>query len=126
MKSLTFSQKITNDSITCIPNKQLKRAIKDIEIGKICKEELITMKESINILNQRLDNQNLIIVELKSKSALQDSVIAKFEENKLNYEKVISNNDKSVKILKRKLSWNKGLKFIYAAGGFIISLLIFK
>ena len=115
-----------SDSVTCLPNRQLREAIKDIERGKICKEEVILLNKSIDILNLRLNNNQEIIRELKEKSILQDTIISLHKINEIKYKEVISNNDKTIKIYKNKLAWNKGLKFIYAAGGLIAGILLVK
>lgn len=115
-----------NDSVTCIPNKQLREAIKDIERGKLCKQEVILLNKSVEILNLRINNQQEIITELKLKSALQDSIISFHIKNESKYKDIISNKDKTVNIYRKKLAWNKGLKYIYAAGGFILGILIIK
>jgi hypothetical protein len=115
-----------SDSVTCLPNRQLREAIKDIERGKICKEEVILLNKSIDILTLRLNNNQEIIKELKEKSILQDTIISLHKINEIKYKEVISNNDKTIKIYKNKLAWNKGLKFIYAAGGLIAGILLVK
>ncbi len=114
------------DSVTCLKNSQLRSVIKDLEKGKICSQEVVLLNNSIDILNSRLQNKDLIISELKSKSNLQDSIIAVYKTNELGYEKTISNDKKIIKIYRNKLAWNKGAKWIFALAGFVGGLLIVK
>lgn len=127
LTSEIISQKITaTDSVTFLPNGVLREAIKDIERGKICKEEIVILKNSITILNQRIDNQQTIITELKEKSSLQDTLIAVYIKNEKNYENILRSNNQTISIYRRKLTWHKALKWIYALGGFAAGIIIIK
>jgi hypothetical protein len=114
------------DSVTCLSNKQLREAIKDIERGKICSEEVVFLKKSIDLLNLRLDNQQHIISVLNQKSSLQDSIINIHSKNEGINNTIISNKDKIIRIYEKKLGWNKAQKYIYAAGGFILAIILVK
>jgi hypothetical protein len=87
---------------------------------------VLLLNKSIDILTLRVQNQQDIIVQLKEKSALQDSIIALHQNNESKYKDIISNNNKTINIYRKKLAWNKGLKFIYAAGGLIAGILLVK
>ena len=71
-----------NDSVTCIPNTQLRKAINLIENGKVVKQELDIVKQRSVILESRI--------------ALKDSIISQYVKNENNWKKIDSNNKQRI------------------------------
>ena len=71
-----------NDSVTCIPNTQLRKAINLIENGKVVKQELDIVKQRSIILESRI--------------ALKDSIISQYVKNENNWKKIDSNNKQRI------------------------------
>jgi hypothetical protein len=63
---------------------------------------------------------------LNQKSSLQDSIINIHSKNEGINNTIISNKDKIIRIYEKKLGWNKAQKYIYAAGGFILAIILVK
>ena len=66
-----------NDSVTCIPNIQLRKAINLIENGKVVKQELELANEKAVVLENRL--------------CLKDSIISQYVQNEKSWKKIDSN-----------------------------------
>lgn len=115
-----------NDSVTCLPNYQLREAIKDIERGKLYKQEIDFMKQAAKIQDERIKNFQTIIAEMKQKSLLQDKAISLLEANNALYQKSLSNKDEIIKRYRRKAAWNKAAKWIFGGTGTILGILIAK
>ena len=56
-----------NDSVTCIPNYQLRKAINLIEKGKVTQEELDSTKQLVIYLNKRITTKDSIILRYGQK-----------------------------------------------------------
>jgi len=121
--SLTTLKSIsqTSDSVTCIPNKELKIAIKKIEICKIIQEELDLTKVSVALLKDRIKVKDSII---KNYDLVEDE----YEKKIKIYDSSISNlnlqvaNQKSITNVYRAIS--KKNKYIYGFGGLVIGVIV--
>jgi hypothetical protein len=80
MTSQGISQ--TSDSVTCIPNVQLRKAINLIENAKVLKEELEDTKQINTLLNKRIQ--------------LKDSIILKYGIKEINWKRMDSNYQKQI------------------------------
>lgn len=124
---------VKNDSCTCIPNYQLRAAIKDVERGKILAQEN-KIKDSLLVLaNKRILNLVEINKKHEEKDTKQDSTIAALKSNNEKWERVdknnksiINNQAKTIKKQGLKITWNRIQKPVYGAAGFILAFLIFK
>jgi len=115
----------TSDSVTCLPNSQLRKAISLIEKGKVTEKELELTKEKMGLLESRLLNKDSLInrythIENDYKGIVknQDKII---QDNKLqasNYEKIISLKAKQVRNQVKK-------KWIGIAVGVVVGFLAF-
>ena len=121
---LSISQK-TSDSITCVPNSKLRKAIKEIEDCKIVKEELAATQGSVTILENQINIKDNIINKYDKKDSL-------FRENVKNLESVVILKDKEIlnhkailAIQNIKIQTLKINKWLYAGGGFFIGVLGF-
>jgi len=116
----------TSDSVTCLPNSQLRKAISLIEKGKVTEKELELTKEKMGLLESRLLNKDSIINhytlsenDYKAIVKNQDKII---QDNKLqasNYEKIISLKAKQVRNQVKK-------KWIGIAVGVVVGFLAFN
>lgn len=121
--SLTTLKSIsqTSDSVTCIPNSELRIAIKKIETCKIIQEELDLTKVSVALLKDRIKVKDSIIRtydlvedEYKNKIKIYDSQISN-----LNLQVA---NQKSISNIYRAIS--KKNKYIYGFGGLVIGVIV--
>jgi hypothetical protein len=80
MTSQGISQ--TSDSVTCIPNVQLRKAINLIENAKVIQEELELTKQRDSFLERRI--------------ILKDSIILKYGIKEINWKRMDANYQKQI------------------------------
>lgn len=97
MTSKGISQNL-NDSVTCIPNEQLRKAINLIEQGKITKEELDSTKQLVLYLNKRIDTKDSILIRYGQKDQYWKKIDGVNKEKIGNLNQVISNQNKVIEI----------------------------
>ncbi len=73
----SFSQ--TSDSVTCIPNSQLRIAARLIEQGKLDSAELGVQRTNVRLLYQRLGAKNDIIWQYQAKDSTYKLMVANYE-----------------------------------------------
>lgn len=126
---LTFnaiSQTASTDSVTCIPNLQLRKAINLIEVGKVHKQELDASVLKIGKLENLLLTKDGIIAEYKKKDSYNDSMIVAYKGIMQNYQKSMANNEVSFSIQSMKLRREKFKKWGTLVLGVATGYLIFK
>ncbi len=97
MTSKGISQNL-NDSVTCIPNEQLRKAINLIEQGKITKEELDSTKQLVLYLNKRINTKDSILIRYGQKDQYWKKIDGVNKEKIGNLNQVISNQNKVIEI----------------------------
>ncbi len=97
MTSEGISQNL-NDSVTCIPNEQLRKAINLIEQGKITKEELDSTKQLVLFLNKRINTKDSILIRYGQKDQYWKKIDGVNKEKIGNLNQVISNQNKVIEI----------------------------
>jgi hypothetical protein len=110
----------SNDSVTCLPNSQLKAAIVKIEQGKILKQELDLTNEKVSLLEGRIVLKDSVITFLKEKDALHNKMMWSYEASIDNYKKIIDNLDQKYKLqrsIARRQKLAKWGTFIAGLGG---------
>lgn len=120
---LSISQ-IHSDSITCIPNDKLRKAIKEIENCKITKEELQLTQKSVSILESRLSLKDSIINGYMFKDSLWALKSSNYEEMIDNIKKQLLNEKKISGIYSFKNKILKINKWLYGVGGLAIGVLV--
>jgi hypothetical protein len=125
MTSKSISQNL-NDSVTCIPNTQLRIAINLIEKGKVTREELDSTKQLVIYLNKRITTKDSLLYKYGQK----DQVWKKIDENnKLkinNLNEVISNSNKIIDIQSKSIKRSKFGKITMLMLGLATGILITK
>jgi hypothetical protein len=123
MKSQGISQ--TSDSVTCIPNVQLRKAINLIENAKVVKEELEDTKQINILLNKRIQLKDSIILKYGIKEINWKRIDSNYQkqiENDNNYQK---NTQKIFEIQRsqiRRQKWSKWAMLVAGVGaGYLIS-----
>jgi hypothetical protein len=110
----------SNDSVTCIPNSQLKLAIVKIEQGKLYKQELELTNQKVNLLEGRIVLKDSVITFLKEKNALHEKMMWSYEATIDNYKKIVDNLDQKYKLqrsISRRQKLAKWGTFIAGLGG---------
>ena len=81
----------TLDSVTCIPNTQLRIAINLIEEGKVTKQELDSTKELVNYLYKRIGVKDSLLLRYGQKDQYWKKIDALNKEKIGNLNKLIDN-----------------------------------
>jgi hypothetical protein len=115
----------TSDSVTCLPNSQLKKAINLIEKGKVVEQELEISNKKILLLDQTIKNNELIISEFSKKDSTYQKMIGGYKQMVTNLESSLA-NAKSIntidKIRNRKQKLKKWYSLIIGVGiGYLIA-----
>lgn len=116
----------SNDSVTCLPNVQLKKAINLIEKGKVLEEELLITKELLNNSQSRLTLKDSIIGKYQMSEKQYKSLIGNFEQNVKNDKRIIYNLETQIKLLKKISRRQKLSKYLVGIFGVSIGYLIAK
>lgn len=125
MTSKGISQN-SNDSVTCIPNYQLRKAINLIEQGKIVKEELDSTKQLVLYLNKRIDTKDSILIRYGQKDQYWKKIDGVNKEKISNLNKVIDNQNKVINIQSKSIRRGKFGKVALLLLGFGTGILIAK
>lgn len=125
MSSKGISQNL-NDSVTCIPNSQLRKAINLIEKGKIVQEELDSTKQLVLYLNKRIDTKDSILIRYGQKDQYWKKIDGVNKEKIGNLNKVIDNQNKVIEIHTNTIKKQKKLGLIKIGFGVILGFFIAK
>jgi hypothetical protein len=110
----------SNDSITCLPNSQLKLAIVKIEQGKLYKQELDLTNEKVKVLENSIVLKDSMIIFLRDKDALNNKMMWSYDDTIDNYKKMIGNLEDKYKLqrsISRRQKLAKWGTFIAGLGG---------
>jgi len=122
--TLSGISQTVSDSITCLPNSKLRKAIKQIEDCKILKEELAATQNSVSILEERLDLKDHIIRSYDIKDSLCEKKCSNYEAIILAKDQQIFNHKSIESIQNVKVKLLKINKWIYGGAGLIIGVLL--
>lgn len=126
---LTAYQSISqtsSDSVTCIPNAQLKKAINLIEKGKVVEEELVVTKELLKNSETRLSVKDSIIGKYQLSENQYKAFVKNLEENVKNDSRIIYNLNTQIKLTQKIARRQKLSKYIVGILGVGIGYLIAK
>lgn len=115
----------TSDSVTCIPNSQLKKAINLIERGKVLEEELVYTKKTLSVLEANAATKDRLILEYAKKDTLSANVIMGYKGAVENYKKSLANAETQYQIQKIQIFRHKLKKWAALAIGFGAGFLVF-
>lgn len=110
----------SNDSVTCIPNSQLKVAIVKIEQGKIYKEELDATNQKVKYLENRIVLKDSVITFYKERDSLHNKMTWIYESSIDNYKKIIDNLQEKYRMqrsISRRQKLAKWGTFLAGLGG---------
>lgn len=114
----------SNDSLVCIPQSQLKKAIVSIERGKVCQEELTLTQQKLELSDKRIALKDSLVSELKRKSEFQLGLISSYESTMQNNTKEIFNLKEIIGIQKKQTRREKYKKWVVGFLGLSLGYLI--
>ena len=98
----------SNDSLTCIPNVQLRKAINLIENGKVLAQELEITKERSIILEFRISTKDSVISQYQQKEVSWKKIDANYKLELVNYQEYSRNTQRIFEEQRKQI---RGLKF---------------
>jgi len=119
-----ISQTSNNDSVTCVPNAQLRSAVNQIEQGRVAVVENGLLKAKVAEMTA-LDQNRLRVIH-----TYQQQNANLMQQNDLNEKvidsqgKMLANDDATIKQLQKKNRKQSFIKWIYVAAGVGLALLI--
>lgn len=115
-----------NDSVTCIPNYQLRKAINLIEKGKVTQEELDSTKQLVLFLNKRIATKDSILLRYGQKDQYWKKIDGVNKEKIGNLNTIVDNQNKVINIQSRSIKRGKFGKIALLVLGFSTGILISK
>jgi hypothetical protein len=116
----------TSDSVTCIPNSQLKLAINKIEEGKVMKQELTLINTKVSFLEKSNSTKDVLIKQYEQKDSLNNLINLGLRDAIKNLNTSIANNELKYSAQAIKLKRQKLRKWGTLILGFGIGYLAFK
>jgi len=116
----------SSDSITCIPNSQLKKAINLIENGKVVKQELEITKERSVWLEYRISTKDSVISQYIYKEDNWKKIEANYKSQIFNYEEYGRNTQRIFEEQRKQIRGLKFKKWLGILAGFGIGYVIAK
>jgi hypothetical protein len=124
MTSQGISQ--TSDSVTCIPNVQLRKAINLIENAKVVKEELEDTKQLNSLLLKRIELKDSIILKYGIKEINWKRIDSNYQSQIANDKEYQQNTQKIFEIQRSQIRRQKWSKWAMLAAGVGAGYLISK
>jgi hypothetical protein len=116
----------SNDSVTCIPNSQLRRAITIIENGKVVKQELELTKERSVWLEYRISTKDSIISQYQQKEDNWKKIDSNYKSRISNYQQYTKNAQTIFEEQRKQIRGLKFKKWLGILAGFGIGYVIAK
>jgi hypothetical protein len=126
-KSESISQTVLDkDSVTAIPNFQLKKAINIIEKGKVTQKELDFTKEKVVVLESRIQNKDSIIYKFNEKEVIWNKIDSNYQKEIANFNQIISNDKKIFDRQQLLILRGKWGKWLFLAAGIGSGILLHR
>jgi hypothetical protein len=116
----------SSDSVTCIPNTQLRKAINLIENGKVVKKELELSNERTVLLEYRISTKDSIISQYIYKEDNWKKIDANYKTQISHYEEYGRNTQKIFEVQRKQIRGLKFKKWVGILAGFGIGYVIAK
>lgn len=116
----------STDSVTSIPNSQLRKAINLIENGKVVKKELELTKERSVVLEYRISVKDSVISQYEKKEANWNKIDANYKSQIFNYEDYARNSQRIFEEQRKQIRGLKFKKWVGILAGFGIGYVIAK
>ena len=124
MTSKGISQ--TLDSVTCIPNSQLRIAINLIEKGKITQQELDSTQELVKYLDKRIATKDSLLLRYGQKDLYWKKIDSVNKAKIVNLNSIIDNDKTIYSIQDKTIRRQKKLGLAKLGFGVLVGLLISK
>jgi NAD+--asparagine ADP-ribosyltransferase len=124
--ALSSISQTSNDSVICIPNSQLKKAITIIEKSKVTEEELSLSKVKLSIFQTSLSVKDSLISVYKSKEIDYKNILQNQTNAITLSNRIITNLEKNIEINAKLIRRQKTKKWIVGLLGIGIGIILTK
>jgi hypothetical protein len=114
------SQIVSADSVTCLPNTQLRKAINLIEHGKVVAKELAIVNEKVFKLEYAVTIKDSTLAQYRIKDQLHNQMVTGYEAAITNFKQIVANNELALKTQRTMVRRQKLAKwgtFLAGLGG---------
>ncbi len=129
LRSISQENSAVIDSVTCLPNNQLRAAIKKVENAKIIEQENAGLKTQNATLLQRIDGKDKRIANFEEREKQHLFVRAQDSTTISQQRKIITSKDGQILTYKRKWNSARGWGWVKTglgvAGALLVGSMIF-
>jgi hypothetical protein len=122
--SQAISQTSSKDSVTCIPNSQLKKAIELIEKSRVHEEEIENLKQTMNLFRKSVINKDSIITIMSGREIEYRTIMTNQSKQITNCQVLVNNLEMNVEVRSKFYKSQKKKSAITALVGIVVAFFI--
>jgi hypothetical protein len=122
--SQAISQISSKDSVTCIPNSQLKKAIELIEKSRVHEEEIENLKQTMNLFRKSVINKDSIITIMSGREIEYRTIMTNQSKQITNCQVLVNNLEMNVEVRSKFYKSQKKKSAITALVGIVVAFFI--
>jgi len=122
--SQAISQTSSKDSVTCIPNSQLKKAIELIEKSRVHEEEIENLKQTMNLFRKSVINKDSIITIMSGREIEYRTIMTNQSKQITNCQVIVNNLEMNVEVRSKFYKSQKKKSAITALVGIVVAFFI--
>jgi hypothetical protein len=122
--SQAISQTSSKDSVTCIPNSQLKKAIELIEKSRVHEEEIENLKQTMNLFRKSVINKDSIITIMSGREIEYRTIMTNQLKQITNCQVLVNNLERNVEVRSKFYKSQKKKSAITALVGIVVAFFI--
>ena len=122
--SQAISQTSSKDSVTCIPNSQLKKAIELIEKSRVHEEEIENLKQTMNLFRKSVINKDSIITIMSGREIEYRNIMTNQSKQITNCQVLVNNLEMNVEVRSKFYKSQKKKSAITALVGIVVAFFI--
>jgi hypothetical protein len=122
--SQAISQTSSKDSVTCIPNSQLKKAIELIEKSRVHEEEIENLKQTMNLFRKSVINKDSIITIMSSREIEYRTIMTNQSKQITNSQVLVNNLERNIEVRNKFYKSQKKKSAITALVGIVLAFFV--
>jgi hypothetical protein len=122
--SQAISQTSNKDSVTCIPNSQLKKAIELIEKSRVHEEEIENLKQTMNLFRKSVINKDSIITIMSGREIEYRTIMTNQSKQITNSQVLVNNLERNIEVRNKFYKSQKKKSAITALVGIVLAFFV--
>jgi hypothetical protein len=122
--SQAISQTSSKDSVTCIPNSQLKKAIELIEKSRVHEEEIENLKQTMNLFRKSVINKDSIITIMSGREIEYRTIMTNQSKQITNSQVLVNNLERNIEVRNKFYKSQKKKSAITALVGIVLAFFV--